>query len=214
MKINIVIDNKNNWFYKRALGLVKKIKNPGHKCKLYDSQKKVLKNSDVTFFLGHEGYITKENRSKSKYNIVVHASDLPKGKGMSPTTWQILEGKNKIPVTLFEVAGGIDAGDYYLKDSFKLNGTELINEWQEQLYLCIERMIIKFIKNINNLEPIKQKGGSTGYKRRSPKDSELDISKSLKSQINLLRVVDNENYPAFFVYKNKKYIVKIFKELS
>jgi len=205
------MDNKNNWYYGRTSGLINQIKKLGHTCKLYENQKQVPQNSDVTFYLGHEGYITKEHRSKSKYNIVVHASDLPKGKGMSPTTWQILENKNKIPVTLIEVADGFDAGDYYLKDSFKLDGTELINDWQDKLGACIDNMIIKFLKNINKIKPIKQKGRSTVYRRRREDDSELDINKSIKSQFNLLRVVNNERYPAFFKYKNNKYILKIYK---
>ena len=35
----------------------------------------------------------------NKNNIVVHASDLPKGRGFSPMSWQILEGKNKIKLS-------------------------------------------------------------------------------------------------------------------
>jgi len=210
MKINIVIDNKNSWFYKDVYNLRKEIKKIGYSSKIYLDQSNIPENSDITFFLSCEKYVTKDTRNKSRYNIVVHASDLPKGKGMSPATWQILEGKNKIQVTLFEIADGIDEGNYYLKDSFELDGSELVDEWQGKLYLCIEKMIIKFIKNVNNLKPIKQKGNSTEYKRRGLKDSELNINKSLKSQINLLRVVDNEKYPAFIVYKGKKYILKIY----
>lgn len=212
MNINIVMDNKNNWFYKRVPSLIKSIEKMGHKCKLLLNQKAIPANSDISFFLGHEGYVGRATRRKSKYNIVVHASDLPKGRGMSPTTWQILEGKNKIPVTLFEVVEDIDAGDYYLKDSFKLNGSELINEWQEKLGQCIEQITLNFIKNIKKLKPIKQKGKATVYKWRTPEDSELNINRSIKSQLNLLRVVDNERYPAFFKYKNCKYILKIYKK--
>lgn len=211
MKINIVMDNKNNWYYPRARNLIMSIKKLGHKCAFCQSQTQVPNNSDVTFYLGHEGYIGKTSRARSKYNIVVHASDLPRGKGMSPTTWQILENKNKITTTLFEVAPGFDTGDYYLKDSFKLDGTELIAVWQEKLGDCIDGMILKFLKNIKKLKPIKQKGHSTVYRRRTPDDSELDINKTIKDQFNLLRVVDNERYPAFFVYKNKKYILKIYE---
>jgi len=211
MKVNIVMDNKKNWYYPRVGALIKAISGSGHKCAFYEDQSKVPANSDVTFYLGHESYIGKASRSKSRYNIVVHASDLPRRKGMSPATWQILENKNKIPITLFEVAAGFDTGDYYLKDSFSLNGTELIDQWQEKLGVCIDNIILKFLKNIKKLKPIKQKGHSTVYRRRVPDDSELDINKSIKSQFNLLRVVNNERYPAFFRYKGKKYILKIYE---
>ena len=72
-------------------------------------------------------------------------------------------------------------------------------------------MIIKFLINIKNLKPIKQRGSSTVYRRRTPNDSELNINKTLKLQFNLLRVVDNERYPAFFKHKNNKYILKVYK---
>ena len=66
--------------------------------------------------------------------------------------------------------------------------------------------------NIKNLKPIKQTGHSSVYPWRHPEDSELDINKAIKQQFNLLRVVDNEKYPAFFKYKNNRYIIKIYKE--
>ena len=210
MKINIIIDNKKSWFYKKAGDLVEHIKKLGHSCKIYSSQSKILKGSDITFFLSCEKYITKSIRAKSKFNIVIHASDLPKGKGMSPTTWQILENKKKIPVTLFEVADKLDSGDYYLKSNFNLNGIELIDEWQEKLYQCIKNMALTFVQK--DLKPKKQKGKPSNYRRRTPKDSELNINKSIKSQFNVLRIVNNKQYPAFFIYKGNKYIIKIYKD--
>ena len=212
MIINIFLDNKKSWFCKKSVNLRNKIIFLGHKCSICYDYQKIPHNSDITFFLSCEKYIGREIRDKSKHSIVIHASDLPKGKGMSPTTWQIIEKKNKIPVTLFEISDGFDEGDYYLKDSFELNGTELMDEWQNKLYECIEKMAIDFIKGVDKLKPIKQTGQASIYKRRTQVDSELDINKSIKSQFNLLRVVDNEKYPAFFKYKNCKYILKIYKE--
>ena len=52
----------------------------------------------------------------------------------------------------------------------------------------------------------------TFYRKRTPSDSCLDINKSINEQFNLLRVVDNERYPAFFKKNNIKYVVKIYKE--
>ena len=53
-------------------------------------------------------------------------------------------------------------------------------------------------------------GKGSYYKKRLPKDSELDIEKSIKKNFNLLRVVDNERYPSFFYYKGKNFIIKIY----
>jgi methionyl-tRNA formyltransferase len=70
---------------------------------------------------------------------------------------------------------------------------------------------LEFVKKYKSIQGKKQKGKSTFYLKRSQKSSELDINKSIKSQFNLLRVVDNERYPAFFNYENNQYILKIFK---
>ena len=52
----------------------------------------------------------------------------------------------------------------------------------------------------------------TFYKKRTPEDSELDRHKTLEENFNLLRTVDNEQYPAFFVRKGKKYTIKIYEQ--
>jgi methionyl-tRNA formyltransferase len=47
---------------------------------------------------------------------------------------------------------------------------------------------------------------------RTSKDSKLNMNKTIKNQFNLLRIVDNERYPAYFIYNNKKYILKIYED--
>ena len=71
--------------------------------------------------------------------------------------------------------------------------------------------VLKFLENYPN-QGKEQKGEETFYDKRGPKDSQLSIDKSLKEQFNLLRVCDNERYPAFFYLNDKKYVLKIFKE--
>ena len=57
--------------------------------------------------------------------------------------------------------------------------------------------------------PKKQSGSDTFYAKRNPKDSMIDIDKSIKEQFNLLRIVNNEEYPAFFEIDGNKYLLKI-----
>lgn len=58
-----------------------------------------------------------------------------------------------------------------------------------------------------------QTGKSSFYPRRSPQDSELDPQRSLIEQFNLLRVVDNERYPAFFELAGHQYVIRVMKAL-
>jgi len=74
-------------------------------------------------------------------------------------------------------------------------------------------MCIDFLENYESLKkPVKQVGEESFYEKRTPKSSELDIHKSIKEQINLLRIVSNEEYPAFFMLDGHKYILKIEEE--
>ena len=73
------------------------------------------------------------------------------------------------------------------------------------------KIIKKFLKKYPNIKSFKQKGKSNFNRMRNSNDSEININKSIKSQFNLLRICDNERYPAFFKYKNHKFILKIFK---
>jgi len=50
------------------------------------------------------------------------------------------------------------------------------------------------------------------YPKRTLADGELDISKTIQENFNLLRVGNNDAWPSFFYYKGVKYILKIFKD--
>ena len=210
MKITILTDDINSWFVSYGKKLVKNLKNQNHQV-LYVFDQSEIKNGDVCFFLSCTRVVKEEFLKMNKYNIVVHASDLPKGKGFSPLQWQILEGKDEICLTLFEAVNEIDAGPFYIKDKLLLKGNELYLELRMKLGIKIIDMCTFFINNISKLKPIKQSGNSSYYRRRNSSDDELNINKSIKEQFNHFRIADNQNYPLWFEYKKNKYIIKIDK---
>lgn len=210
-KLNItILTDKTSWMNKHNTVLAEELKKLGHYVRLIHS-KNELQAGDIAFFLSCFEIIKGEKLKLNKHNIVVHASKLPQGKGWSPMSWQILEGKNNIPMTLFEATESVDAGDIYIQDETVLTGSELIDEWQDKLGKKIIEMSIKYVEDYNQIKPQKQTGNETFYAKRTQKDSELDINKTLKEQFNLLRTVDNENYPAFFELNGQKYKLKIEK---
>jgi methionyl-tRNA formyltransferase len=208
MKIAI-LTSPNQWFIPYAQKLNKNIVNSD----LYFNHGDMKESYDIVFILSYHNLIKNEYLKKNKHNIVIHASALPKGKGWAPMFWQILEDKECIPFTMFEVNEGVDSGDIYIQEDLKLTGYELNNELREKQANHILDMCLKFINNYTRYKTAtKQSGIETFYKKRGAKDSELDISKSIDEQFNLLRIVDNENYPAFFYKDGKKYILKIEEE--
>lgn len=210
MKITILVDNLNSWALPHAKKLLDQLKKNHSVCLLHNQNE--IKAGDVAIFLSCEKLVKDDVLQKSKYNLVAHASDLPQGKGWSPLTWQILEGKNDIPITLFEAVEKVDAGVVYDKAIIRFKGHELIDEMQEIMGEKINEMIINFLNHCLNVTGVKQIGEESFYQRRKPENSELDPDKNIIEQFNLLRVVDNEKYPAFFNYRGHKYILKIYKD--
>ena len=63
------------------------------------------------------------------------------------------------------------------------------------------------------IKGVRQKGKSTYFRKRNPVDSKLDINLSIKKNFQNLRVANNNGWPAYFIYKKKKYILKIYRDL-
>ena len=210
MRITILTDNINSWFIPFGNELRDILNNKGHDVE-YITNKRDIKIGDVCFLLSCSNIVNEEFLTRNEKNIVVHASDLPKGKGFAPVQWQILEGKNEIVLTLFEAVKEVDAGPYYFKNRIEFDGTELYSEIREMLGLKIIEMCIDFIDNIESYKPIQQFGKSTYYRKRTTKDDELDINKTIIEQFNHFRVADNDKYPLWFEFNGIKYKLKIEK---
>lgn len=201
-----ILTSPNQWFIPYAEELNKKIKNST----LFFNDEDIKENYDVIFILSYHQIIKKEYLDKNKHNIVIHASNLPEGKGWAPMFWQILEGKNEIVFSMFEASVGVDDGDIYMKKQLILTGCELNEELRDKQAKFTIKMCLEFLNNYDKYKlAVEQTGIESFYQKRAAKDSELDINKSINEQFNLLRIVDNENYPAFFYKDNKKYILKI-----
>ncbi len=208
MKVQLLCDSVSSWIIPYAQNLAKDLVKQGYEAILLTEQKDVV-SGDILILLSCEQLFKKLNLNK--HNLVIHESDLPKGKGWSPLTWQVLEGKHRIPVTLFEAEEHVDSGPVYNQVFIELDGTELIDELRTKQFEATRILIVDFIQKYPDIVPVAQQGLSSFYSRRRPVDSLLDISKPLQEQFNLLRVCDNERYPAYFEQNGVKYILKIYK---
>ena len=130
-------------------------------------------------------------------------------------TWQILE-----ELALFhqpvQTVADLDAGSIYLQKQLSLQGHELAEEWRvllakATLDLCLA-WFDRYQEVVSAVQP--QSGEASHYPRRRPVDSQLDPESSLEEQFNLLRVVDNESYPAFFYWQNYRYDLFIRRSLN
>lgn len=209
-----IISDENSWVNDWLPEMIGDLLKSGHRV-LWVNRVSALMPADFCFYISFGKIVPKKIRSLFTNNLVVHESDLPKGKGWSPLTWQILEGKNNITVSLIEAEDNVDSGVIYSQEQIEFKGHELIHELRRDQM----KATIKLCKNfINNREMMtkqarQQKGEESFYSRRQPLDSVLDVNKSLADNFNILRVADNLKYPAYFKYLGVKYEIQIRKSI-
>lgn len=178
---------------------------------LYD--KADLQGGDVLFLVSCSQLIRDVERNKYKATLVLHASDLPKGRGWSPHVWAVLNDVNLITVSLLEASEPIDSGSIWLKTKFALEGHELLPEINAKLFDAELFLMSQAVDQFVSIKPIPQLGSSGEYMpKRSPEDSRLNPNKTIAQQFDLLRVVDSQRYPAFFYYRGKRYLIRIEKD--
>ena len=211
-RIISIINDTDGWSTKWCRLLKNQVIKQGDKCRLYFNHEDMPKGGDIAFFLGCTKIAPPKILSKNLLNIVLHASDLPKGRGFSPLKWQIIEGLNHITVSLIEAIDKADAGKIFSKKTIKYKGHELLDEMQDSLGKICNDMCLSFLRKKKLPIGKKQIGLSTYYKKRTENDQRIDPKKSLLDEFNKLRVADNNRFPAFFTVRGIDYEIKIKKK--
>ena len=202
-----VLTTPNQWFVHYAEQLARELQ-----CPLFMRHEDIPQTIETVFILSYHRIIPEQYLKQHHHNLVIHAADLPQGKGWAPLTWQVLEGKNDIVFTLFEADASTDNGPFYLKKTLHLSGYELAPELRAlQAQFCIS-MCKEYLAHQDDLPAQPQSGGESFYRKRTTADSQIDLAQTLEQQFNLLRTVDNDDYPAFFVKDGHKYILKIYHD--
>jgi methionyl-tRNA formyltransferase len=209
-KVTFLLDNSNLW-------IENYLKNENFKYSnkyIFKITKKLnsIRGQDIVFPLSYTKILSDDFLNKNKLTLIVHPSKLPRDKGFAPVQYQVLKKKNKIFVSLIKAEKEVDSGNIYLREYFLLKGYELSDEIRKIQAKAVFNIIKSFLNKYPKLQNTPQTGQSNFNLRRTPRDSELNINKTIKSQFNLLRICDNNLHPAFFYHQKKKYILKIFRE--
>lgn len=208
--ISVVVDNPS-WILPHAETLVEELQKAGERAALIREPEDVPEGG-IAFFLGCVRLAPPSLLRRSQRNLVVHESDLPQGRGFSPLTWQILEGCDVVPICLLEAAEQADAGAVIYRDRMVFEGHELIDEMRAVQASKTLDLCRRFLAAETPPQGKPQRGAASHYPRRRPADSALDPALSLVEQFNLLRVVDNQRYPAFFDHAGHRYVLRIEKD--
>lgn len=207
--VSVVVDN-DSWVLPLAEDLVRQIEESGDRAVLSRAYEEVLEGG-IAFFLGCTGIAHADILARNERNLIVHESALPEGRGFSPLTWQVLEGRDRIPVCLLEAAAGADEGAVIYRDELAFVGHELCPELRAAQGSKTVELCLRYLSESQPPSGQPQEGEASYFRRRRPEDSELDPEKTIAEQFDLLRVCDNERYPAFFRFQGRTYVLKIAK---
>lgn len=172
-----------------------------------------LTGGDFLFLVSCAEMISKRDRALFKHTLVLHASDLPNGRGWSPHVWELVGGAKHLTLSLLEAEDKVDSGRIWLKKHIPVSRCALWYEVNELLFDAELALINETIENYEAIQPQEQpvSGGASYYPRRTPDDSEIDPSKPLSEQFDLIRMCDPERYPATFTLRGQKYRIKLEK---
>ena len=187
-------------------------KNKNHQISIIHS-KEELTSGDILFLISCSDIISKLERSKFMKTLVIHASDLPRGRGWSPHVWEIINGATDITLSLLEAEDKGDTGDIWKKTIVSIPKTALFDEINELIFNAELELMDFAIANYNTIKPKKQSNiDSTYWPKRSPKDSEIDINKGISEQFDLIRICDPDRFPVFFYKNGERFNITIKKD--
>ena len=186
-------------------------KNKNHQISIVHLKKELI-SGDILFLISCSEIISKLERRKFKKTLVVHASDLPYGRGWSPYVWEIINGATDITLSLLEAGDKVDTGDIWKKVNVSIPKTTLFDEINEVIFNSELELMDFAIENYHTIEPKKQLNIDSEYwPKRSPKDSEIDINQTIFEQFDLIRMCDPQRFPAYFYKDGVKFNIAIEK---
>ena len=214
LRISICSD-KQSWINPCVSRIVTGLLDEGHSCAWSHSAEE-LPDSDLCFFLSYGKIVDSSVRSRHGFSLVVHESDLPKGRGWSPASWLILSGNRNVPVTLIEAVDSVDAGDVFGQIWITVSDVDLVDDWRQKISHATAKLVTDFVRTVLSGTVCRkpQVGSPTYFRRRGPKDSELNLGSPLIDQFGLVQIVDNSNYPIWFVHKGTKFRLLVYRDES
>lgn len=176
-------------------------------------KKSQLSGGEILFLISCSEIINDNDRAQYKACLVLHASDLPKGRGWSPHIWGLVQGADAITLSMLEAEDRVDSGRIWRKVQINIPKHALWDEINHQLFTSEVDMIDYAVQNYALVTPQAQSDAdeATYYPKRTPQDSQIDPYKSISEQFDLIRVCDPNRFPAYFEHLGHRYILKLEK---
>lgn len=146
---------------------------------------------------------------KGTFNL--HGSLLPKYRGAAPINWAIINGEKETGVTTFFINQKIDTGALILQESCPIKEDDDFGSMYHKLKEIGADLVLKTIESIekNEINTIPQDLES--FNPAAPKiDKDILFIHDFSSAKNIFNLVRGLNpvYKPYFIYNDKKYIIK------
>lgn len=209
MKVTVVCSDPKHPIYPRLEDWV--LSRSGDQAELL-TRVRDAQGGDILLLISCSELVKAEVRGRYQKTLVVHASDLPRGRGWSPHIWQILDGADEITVTLLEAEDRVDSGAIWAQRRIEIPNTALYDEIHDRLFNAELDLMSFAVDEFSTVQPKPQSDDeATYFPRRTPEDSRLDPELSIASQFDLMRVADPDRYPAFFDHRGARYQIRLTK---
>ncbi|MBC3410850.1 UDP-glucuronic acid dehydrogenase [Pseudomonas sp. SWRI51] len=170
-------------------------------------KKSELGEGDILFLISCAEIISQSDLQSFNKALVLHASDLPQGRGWSPHIWELVGGARHITLSLLEAAQQVDSGAIWAKKVIPVPADALFDEINDLLFAAEAELMDFAVENFASgvAKPQSEDLHAGYYRKRTPEDSEIDPHSSLAEQFDLIRVCDPQRFPAFFRLHGKTY---------
>ena len=172
-----------------------------------------LPGGDILFLISCSEIVRDKDRSAYRATLVLHASDLPRGRGWSPHIWDIVNGAETIILSLLEAEDKVDSGRIWKKQTIPVPKHALWDEINALLFEAETDLIDFAVDRLEDVAPTDQATDvvPTYFRRRMPEDSMLDSNLTLAAQFDQIRVCDPNRFPAFFDLHGHRYKLTLEK---
>jgi methionyl-tRNA formyltransferase len=169
-----------------------------------------LEGRETLVALSYPTRVGDEVLSSFSEAYVIHASDLPRGRGWSPANWAMEALDTEITVTLLTMHSMVDRGEIIDQEVISAPIHFL---WSDLEPLLINAQVTLLARRLGGetigLQGTAQSGQASYLPRRSPRDSEIDPSLSIESQWGKFRASDERRFPNYFFLHGHKYEIRL-----
>jgi methionyl-tRNA formyltransferase len=211
MKISIVCSNPMHPVNNYLLDWMERHKQE-HEIELV-RKKMELKGGDILFLVSCSEIVTADDRAPYGVSLVLHASDLPQGRGWSPHIWSLANGASHITLTLLEAEDRVDSGRIWKKNHIPVPQSALWDEINHLLFTAEIQLMDFALQSFGQIQGEEQsvEVQPTYHRMRTPQDSQIDPHQTLADQFDLIRVCDPHRFPAFFEFRGQRFALKLEK---